>query len=307
MFGNPFIARVIASVFQRADNIVRREFIGEDEIIETNERDRVSSLGSMIRRNPFMRVFPMQSRVHGRDTHARDGLFVFRYRDKIKVGIFESKLLYIDGVADLNRVWDQPDPGTQRSRFTRQVVAQQEWVNQFAVWDMFWPNCPEENHSPSLSKKGSSCIWATDMFNQPNIANPTTLWSFNDVKNATPQYMSLYDVVYNIIMCNQGILHDIEGAERTVAVRSANGRLMDIPIPRRLWGNQFRNDIEKFFERNENFSTFTYYRFDDLYRVSNSFELDQELNIEEILGSDKRIDPKELTDFYSILQNSLKD
>jgi len=148
MFGNPFIAEVIARIFQVADIEVRREIIDPQNPLETNERDRVSVLCREIRRevskNPLIRSFSIKAEA--RDTTRRDALFVFRYKEEVKIGLVEAKLLRIRG-KNLNGTWDWPRGGP--SHFTRQVINQQLWLNQAAVWDMFIPNCNIGQHSPS--------------------------------------------------------------------------------------------------------------------------------------------------------------
>lgn len=201
MFGNLFIAEIIARIFYNADEEVRREIINSQNPLEINERERVATLCSLIRqkvrRNPFVRSFSIQA--HARDTTRRDALFVFRYKEEVKIGLVEAKLLRIRG-ANLANTWDWPRGGP--SHFTRQVINQQLWLNQAAVWDMFIPNCNIGQHSPAFERDGSSNIWADELINNPKIIRPNELWSYQDVLDAKDQYLSLYDIVREILKCN---------------------------------------------------------------------------------------------------------
>ncbi|WP_264520924.1 hypothetical protein [Flavobacterium sp. N1994] len=300
MFGNPFIAEIIARIFQTADTEVRRELIDPYNPLETNERDRVSVLCRLIRQEvnkyPFIRSFSIQA--HARDTTRRDALFVFRFNEEVKIGLVEAKLLRISG-ANLNSFWDWPIGGP--SHFTRQVIDQQLWLNQAAVWDMFIPNCNIGEHSPPFDREGSSNIWADELINNPKITRPNELWNYQDVLDAKHQYLSLYDIVKEIIKCNKGFKHNITG-KNEIEIESSNPNIkMPIPIPRsqRLNGEI----IESFFSNNKSIDSLNYYRFDDLYTATKDFLQKKELNIPNYLR-DRNLLDKSFEEFLSIVNEA---
>lgn len=305
MFGNPFIAEVIARIFQAADIEVRREIIDPQNPLETNERDRVSVLCRLIRqevnRNPFIRSFSIQA--HARDTTRRDALFVFRYKEEVKIGLVEAKLLRIRG-ANLGDTWDWQNARMQ-SHFTQQVIDQQLLLNQAAVWDMFIPNCNIGQHSPPLEREGSSNIWADELINNPKIIRPNELWSYQDVLDAKDQYLSLYDIVKEIIKCNKGIKHDITG-KNEIEIESSNPDVkMPIPIPRtQRLSSQI---IESFFLNNKSIDSLNYYRFDDLFTVTKDFPENRDLNIPQYLQGGFNPNDSAFVEFLNVLKDSVNN
>ena len=263
LFGHDISARIIAKAFYKADCVTRREIVNREIITESSERDMVSNICTRIRdkmRNPFMSSLSIKAHPHGRDTQQRDALFVFRYKNTVKAGIFEAKYLRIDN-QPMTKIWDQVQPHAQNSHFTNQVINQQQWIPAMFVWDMFMPNCPIGAHSPSLDAEGSSCIWADEMINHPNIQNPTKLWDFNDMLTATPQYLSLYDIVYEILSCKKGIKHEIDSGTKTVNVKSNMDRRMDIPVPTQYgWGKDIYSRVREFLIEH-NLLQYNYYNF----------------------------------------------
>jgi hypothetical protein len=305
MFGNPFIAEIIARIFYNADKEVRREIINSQNPLEINERERVATLCSLIRqkvrRNPFIRSFSIQA--HARDTTRRDALFVFRYKEEVKIGLVEAKLLRIRG-ANLCDTWDWQNARGQ-SHFTQQVIDQQLWINQAAVWDMFIPNCNIGQHSPSFERDGSSNIWADELINNPKITRPNELWTYQDVLDAKNQYLSLYDIVKEILKCNKGLKHDITG-KNEIEIESSNPDIkMPIPIPRtQRLSSQI---IESFFSNNKSIDSLNYYRFDDLFTVSKDYLANRDLSIPQYLQDRLNRNDSSFDDFLNVLKDSVNN
>lgn len=277
-FGNILTAEIIARLFYSADKEIRREMTDVNNPLEVNEPERVASLCSMVRRklsrNPFIRSISIQA--HARDTHERDAMFVFRFKDEIKVGIFEAKLLRIKN-ANLNDTWDWQNRNTGNSHFTEQVINQQKWLNIAAVWDMFIPNCDIGLHSPSLDRAGSSNIWADEMFGNANISRPHRLWTYQNVLDAKDQYLSLYTIIKEILKCNKGTLIDAKGLNSLRIYSDNNVKSMDVPIPRSQYG--YAKRIKEFLSKNEAIGSFNYYRFDDLYESVKDYKQNQKVNV----------------------------
>jgi hypothetical protein len=306
-FGNIFAAELVARLFYNADKEVRREIINANNVLEINEPERVSALCTLIRKrlsnNPFIRSISVQA--HARDTTQRDALFVFRYKDEIKVGIAEAKLLRIKN-ANLNDVWDWLSHG--ESHFTKQIIDQQRWIHTAAVWEMFIPDCALGVHHPPLDRLGSSNIWANEIRNHAKINNRTQLWTYHDVLNATNEYMSLYTVVKEILRCNKGIKLDASNAD-SIQIATDNGRrIMNIPIPRSQTGYSGR--VKSFLSEHEEIGSLSYYRFDELAESIEDYKSNEQIKIPDIVRSKSSFKPKMLEEYRKEVElafNEVKD
>lgn len=302
-FGNIFTSEIVARIFYNADKKVREEIINDLNPLETSERDRISSLCTRIRDkvNYYSFITSISIQAHARDTTQRDALFVFRYKNEVKIGIVEAKLLRIKD-EDLNNNWDWQNTNRE-SHFTKQVINQQNWLNQAAVWDMFIPNCRIGEHSPPLERYGSSNIWADETFLSQKISRPNELWSYQDVLDLKDCYLSLYDIIKAILKCEKGIVHDITG-KQNLSIRNDKGVSMDIPIPRNLF--DYRQRINDFLNNNKSIESFNYYRLDDIFESIKGFKESKEINITENVQRKLGFNDKSLNEYIEIVQTSFE-
>ncbi|MDI5895348.1 MULTISPECIES: hypothetical protein [Flavobacterium] len=304
-FGNIFTAEIIARIFYNADKKVRQEIINDQDILETNERDRISALCTRIRdkvsSNPFIRSVSVQA--HARDTTQRDALFVFRYGNEIKIGLVEAKLLRIRN-SKLNKSWDWEISKTDKnSHFTKQVINQQNWLNQAAVWEMFIPNCPIGIHTPPFEKYGSSNIWADETYKSSKISNPSELWTYQDVLDLKEEYLSLYDIIKAIMKCQKGIVHDVTGKSEII-IQNDNGTPMNIPIPRNNV-DYFRR-IRDFLSESKNIESYNYYRLDDVFESVKDYKEIKELFIPSGVRNKRSFNDESLSEYLGIVNDSFE-
>jgi len=300
-FGNIFTAEIIARIFYNADKKVRQEIIDEINPLETSERDRISSLCARIRDKVdyYSFISSISIQAHARDTTQRDAIFVFRYKNEVKIGIVEAKLLRIKD-ANLNDNWDWYN-ANRESHFTKQVINQQNWVNQAAVWDMFIPNCRIGENSPPLERYGSSNIWAEETFLSQKISRPNELWSYQDVLDLKDSYLSLYDIIKAIMKCEKGIVHDITG-KQNLSIRNDKDVSMDIPIPRNLF--DFRQRINDFLNNNKSIESFNYYRLDNVFESVKKFKDSNEIIVPRDVRNNPKYSPTILEDYKKIVFES---
>jgi len=237
--------------------------------------------------------------AHARDTTQRDAIFVFRYKNEVKIGIVEAKLLRIKD-ANLNDNWDWYN-ANRESHFTKQVINQQNWVNQAAVWDMFIPNCRIGENSPPLERYGSSNIWAEETFLSQKISRPNELWSYQDVLDLKDSYLSLYDIIKAIMKCEKGIVHDITG-KQNLSIRNDKDVSMDIPIPRNLF--DFRQRINDFLNNNKSIESFNYYRLDNVFESVKKFKDSNEIIVPRDVRNNPKYSPTILEDYKKIVFES---
>ncbi len=303
LFGNRITSNIIAKIFQKADETTRNEMI-EIDGFRTNERDRVSVLCRGIRRkvnkNPFIRSLSISANAI--DTHQGDALFVFRYKNEIKVGLLEAKLLKING-SNLNKNWDYCNKNSKNSHFTRQIINQQQWINAMAVWDMFIPNCKNGQHSPPLISRGSSNIWADEIINHSKINTPNLLWNYNDLLNPPGVYQSLYTIIKTILNCDKGRKVEIT-TKGIVSISSKENKIMEIPIPYTLRGQIF-GAVDKFIQKNKNIASYNYYRFDDMVKFIENYKEKRELS-EDLFVKKGKNDYKEFKFFKQLLDEDIK-
>jgi hypothetical protein len=304
-FGNIFTAEIIARIFYNADKKVRQEIIDDQDFLETNERDRISALCTRIRdkvkSNPFIRSVSVQA--HPRDTTQRDALFVFRFGNEIKIGLVEAKLLRIRN-SELNKSWDwKISNKNKNSHFTKQVINQQNWLNQAAVWDMFIPNCQTEKHTPPFEKYGSSNIWADETYKSHKIKTPSELWTYQDVLDLKDQYLSLYDIIKAILKCQKGIVHDVTG-KSVIKIQNDKGKEMIIPIPRNNIG--FIRRIKEFLLENNDIVSFNYYRLDDVFESVKDYKEIMEIFIPEQVKSKVTFNDESLSEYLGIVKASFE-
>lgn len=300
IFGNRITSEIIARVFQNADELTRNEIIN-NAVNTQDERDRVSVLCREIRRrinrNPFIRSMSISAEPI--DNQTGDALFVFRYRDEIKIGLVEAKLLRINNRTNLNNTWDWRQGRTNNSHFSVQLNNHQQWINEMAVWCMFIPNCPNGVHSPPLINRGSSNIWSQQMFQHQRVSNPQTLWNYNDVLNLPNNYsyQNLYSIIKSILNCEYGIAKKING-NKSITFNSSLNDSMDIPIPYN-YGNIF-GDFKRFQAKYKNITSYNYYRFDDLSELVDNYASTK------FLSTDSFYSQEDYSFFKNLLDKNIK-
>ncbi len=301
IFINGIITKIIAKIFQNADELTRNEIINSKTNFR-NERDRVSVLCHEIRRkvskNPFIRSLSISAEPI--DNQDGDAIFVFRYKNEIKIGLLEAKLLRIYNRNNLNTKWDWRQGNTKNSHFTNQLLKHQQWINEMAVWCMFIPNCPKGNYSPPLISNGSSNIWSSDLFKHQRVQTPQTLWSYNDVLNLPNgcNYQNLYSIIKSILDCNNGVIKNING-NKTIRINSKEGKSMEIPIPYRL--SSIKNDFKEFVNKYKSIVSYNYYRFDDLYDVVEKYKEGIEISKEKFTDERGVFNEEEYMRFKQLL------
>lgn|GEM_PF-5771197 len=302
MFGNKITAEIIARIFQRADEVARNEIVN-GAVNDIKERDRVSVLCREIRRNinknPFIRSLSISAEAV--DNKKGDALFVFRYKNEVKIGLVEAKILKINN-ANLDAYFDWIPNKHNYSHFTHQLKNLQKWVNEMAVWNMFIPNCPNGQYSPPLIAKGSSNIWSSDLINHPKVSTPLVRWNFNDALNPPVQYMNLHTVIKSILNCKNGKVHIVSQGGR-VEVKALDDEIIDIPVPHFLgsiWG-----DLKQFSRKYYNINSYNYYRFDDLVEVVDDFK-EKRVLLKDPFIKREHFDEDEYIFFKQILNEIIK-
>lgn len=245
MFGDFNTADYIAIICYNIDCRCREEL--RNNII-TSERDYVSSLTTLIR-DAFTR--------HGMRSHSQsirggdeqkcgvDGIFVFRHNNSIKVGIFEGKRPQI---TQDNYPWDYLSKRNM-SHFSEQISKQHIWLDQFAIWEMFFNETNDGYLSPPLEFFGSTCIWHLNSYNHMNsntlIFTPWKTKNLSDLSTTSSQ--NFYSIIFDIISCKQGKVYSIDELDINIRIVNDNNESVQLDIPLPSKNNQeFDEKINRF-------------------------------------------------------------
>ena len=262
MFGNFEVADIIAYHFMTIDVRCRRE-LQSGAIV--SERDYVSAFATRVR-DRLWEHFECHSqtlRFQAENENGVDGIIVFKHDDKIKVGMFEAKRPQF---AYNNHGWDYLS-SRHISHFTEQLENQQRWKNVFALWEVFINETPNGHLSPPLQSVGSSCVWQNKAYRFANkkILYPNR-WTTRKLKELLEKDgITLYSIIYDIIICKEGKLFSINPKDNTVTVINprSNDIQMEIPLPELAEGYSNENDprITAFLQKN-NLEAYTFVNLD---------------------------------------------
>ena len=264
MFGNFEIAHHIATAFYRVDTECRDELrIGDI----TCEEDYVSNFTRALRKE-FRNRLHLVSRTLPKTQESKfgaDGLIIFRYGNKVKIGIFEAKWPRIS----TSYSWDRCKKPSGLSHFSSQLSRQRLWRRQFAIWEMFFNEEINGVWSPPFDHFGSSCLWHHHAY---HFAHRNCLifekWRTTSLAEALHYLgVNFYHIIFDIISCRAGSLINITETSDIISVINDIDEevRLDIPII-----NQRKNDsseinsvdIEEFMKKN-GFASYLYLDFSD--------------------------------------------
>ena len=260
MFGNFEIADQIAIHFMNIDVRCRRELQSGTLV---SERDYVSAFTTRVRDMlfPYFQCHSQTLRFQDENENGVDGIIVFKYHDLIKIGMFEAKRPQFINV---NHQWDYLST-REISHFTEQIENQNKWRDAFALWEVFINETPDNNLSPPLQAVGSSCIWQKNAY---KFAGTERLypnrWTTPKLKELLEtDAITLYSIIYDIIICRQGKLFTVNPKESTVTVINPRGNdiQMEIPLPE-FFNNEDEPRITAFLEKN-NLEAYTFINLDE--------------------------------------------
>lgn len=271
MFGNFEIADLIAYHCSYIDVLCRQEL---NRGILVSERDYVTSLSTRIRDrmqkslNISCHAQTVSSQIETK--YGVDAIIVFKFKEKIKVGLYEAKRPQIydplkPGTIN-NYKWDiLTSRGT--SHFSEQIEKQNKWFGILAVWAMFFNNGPIGFASPPFDYFGSSCVWHENTFKFMNTQGLIfDYWKNSDLKMLmSSSCVNFYSIIYDIISCKVGKQFEIDKDRQSAIIRSpfSDNIFMEIPLP---IGNYEDERIESFLLEN-NLDNFTFLNLDNTYSV----------------------------------------
>jgi hypothetical protein len=229
-----------------------------------------------------------------------DGIIVFTYEDKYKIGLFEAKWPRILEGPVFSRIknrWDNLYPlkkGSlpthlkykKYSRFTDELIRQKKWSEFAAIWEMFFYEGQlgtGHKTSPFLNPFGSTCIWFDEAFHHFNGYKGLFEWNIWNNVDLEKLFlgiqsweiignrdfgMNIFHIIMDILTCNKGKPLDqtyIQG--NSIVIKDNNGENIKIPLFNQnnsnvdAGNNNNQNDEIDNFIRKEKFS---YYIFVDL-------------------------------------------
>ena len=163
---NEIVSRFIASLCYSIDRTCRHD-LQANRIV--SERDYVSNLGTHLRfpLGPFCEFnLALATTLNGglERIFGCDSILIFRHRNEVKIGIFEAK--WPRFFTQQNYPWDSLSKKNNDSRFSSQIIRQQNWnASGLTIWEMFFnESLPGTNHV-NWDDLGSTCVLHTDASN----------------------------------------------------------------------------------------------------------------------------------------------
>lgn len=255
MFGNFKIADFIAYSFMSIDVECRTELQSR---ILVSERDYVSAFATRVR-DRLRGNFDCYSQTLWSESereNGADGIIVFKFRNQIKIGMFEAKKPQFSLV---NYGWDYLST-RGISHFTEQLESQDRWRNVIALWEVFINETKSGYLSPPLQASGSSCVWQNKahMF-ADSEALYLNRWTTDKLKKLLEMDgLTLYSVIYDIIICRQGKIFTINPKDASVTIINPrrNDIKMEIPLPT-IISQEYDSKINSFLQKN-NLEVYTF-------------------------------------------------
>lgn len=265
------IARRVARIIYEADCHTRN--LQVKQLSDFNERSYLGSVTGIAAVNllnigRYSKDFHI--RIDSRDTHSYDGVFVFRFKEEVKIGVCECKLLrFTDDYCNLeplSKTWDSKENFLE-SHFFNQVTSFNNWSDECAKWYMFMLDLPQGIYAPPLDVYGSSCVWHTNMNDhiRKQGINKHHIWNLQDVINiGQPPLINLQKVIHEILICKAGKKILIDPVDFTASVGYGDGqREIKVPLPQlsnRRREVSFSDLVDEFLKTN-NLSFYRYYNF----------------------------------------------
>ena len=232
MFGNFAVADIIAYYISKIDNKCRSEL---RRGIITSERDYVTALSTRIRDEINIQL---QLNCHSQTVRPRvenengvDGIIIFKCADEVKIGLFEAKRPQI---TINNYGWDYLS-SRNMSHFSEQIKNQHKWINEIALFEIFFNEGIDGYLSPPFEYFGSSCIWHNNAYQFMHKENLIfNSWTTDKLKKILEKNsVSIYSVIFDIISCKQGKKHKIDMAKQSVNIISDQNKeiIFEIPLP----------------------------------------------------------------------------
>jgi len=261
---NKVDAATIANYIYKIDSYVRMDLSNS---IIADERDYVSSFVSLCRFNLLLdRIRRLKigckwhAIVNNPSNERRfgcDGMIVFKYRNTIKVGMFEAK--WPRYKTNYNYKWDSIQNATKTSHFSSQIERQSRWSHVAAIWEMFIYEGKLKTLSAPFDAMASTCVLHKDVSSFIKThASIKTLWNNRDLDDLLifaekrmrkSNSLNLRYIIFEILTCQLGAMITVEDYEISFDLKPSNGESVSIPILREYDIEQ-RQRIEGFMSEN---------------------------------------------------------
>lgn len=259
------LATQIATIFYKND-IICREELWNNTIVA--ERDYVSALTTGIRREltPTSSLLVHNQTLPGalERRFGADGIIIVKYENKFKIALFESKWPR----AFRNPVYTWDYLSHNYSHFTDQLNRQENYINYFAFWEMFFFEGPSGIDSPPFDPLGSSIVLQPDALIH-SIDNDLTniIWTTNHLRTLLRhQGRNLFNVMFLFLTCRIGKAYKL----RSKAINQYNYLEFpeldfNIPIPLKIDNFKFNEgDPISSFMKNNGFESYYFIDSDEI-------------------------------------------
>ncbi|KEZ48902.1 hypothetical protein [Metabacillus indicus] len=242
------LAYLISELISNIDQNCRNDLT---EKLLVSERDYVSRLTTHIT-YPFGPWFPKLAYTVAQtlppnfeQKFGADAVLIFKSNNVAKIGMFESKWPRV--IVNPSYKWDDlRDKGKPStvfklfSHFTDQIIRQNNWTNEVAIWEMFFYEGIQGTYTHGFNRRGSSCFWSDEAFNyvKSNWAHFThNYWEISDLNylftnGGRRKYSeNLQKMVYKILLCEKGKRLPIDIYNSECKLKGRDGRVIIVPLP----------------------------------------------------------------------------
>lgn len=201
-----YIIDIIVDCAMWADKLTRADLVKEYIV---TENDYTSNFTSAFRREVDARGIPgLEARIQVLNPSAErkygaDACVILESDLFCKVGIFEAKW---PRITFPGYRWDSLQRSTMQSHFHSQLLLQQNYRPNIAIWEMFYCECPYYTQPYFMLNEVSSCVWH-DVALSFSMArgNVKARWSKADLATLLmSSAISIGDIIEAMCLCFEG-------------------------------------------------------------------------------------------------------
>ncbi|MFC1876498.1 hypothetical protein ACFL2E_04400 [Thermodesulfobacteriota bacterium] len=218
MFFPQFIIDQVKDCGFWSDRLIRSELISG---VIVTENDYTSNFTAAFRREINSRCIPglrAHSQVLAPNVERQigaDGCIVLMNNRECKIGVFEAKWPRLS--KKINS-WDSLQKSSKVSHFDSQIKRQSNYINQYAIWEMFYLEEPFYSRLNEFPPFGSSCVWHDDAAQVSNSRSQTNIWTDSELLHLlSSAKVKIEDVLQAICECSQGSAIPIQKLKGSIA------------------------------------------------------------------------------------------
>lgn len=183
--------------FQAKSELIRNLITGENDYTSVLLRNLRQQINCYSRTGLHATAFKLNQ--SGERKTGSDAAIIIESNGEYKVALFEAKWPRFTAKVD---DWDSVPIGGI-SHFTSQLQRQSTISPHYAVFEMFYSECPNGRSPGKLIQFGSTCVWHRDINAVLPSRSVTQPWKKPDVLALAPM-LSIFVVIFEVAICSEG-------------------------------------------------------------------------------------------------------